>query len=34
MGSKDGTARAVRCDICEGLAGLERLARQRLRSVD
>ena len=32
-GSEDGTARIVRCDICRNLPGLERLARERLRSV-
>jgi WD40 repeat protein len=32
-GSQDGTARVVRCEICRNLAGLERLARERLHSV-
>jgi WD40 repeat protein len=29
-GSQDGTARIVRCDICQNLTGLQRLAVERL----
>jgi WD40 repeat protein len=32
-GSDDGTARVEQCDICTNLAGLEQLARARLRDV-
>jgi WD40 repeat protein len=31
--SEDGTARAVRCDICRSLPGLEEVARARLAAV-
>jgi WD40 repeat protein len=32
-GSEDGTARLVVCDICRNLAGLQQLARERLRRI-
>jgi WD40 repeat protein len=32
-GSDDGTARIVVCDICRNLAGLQQLARDRLRTI-
>ena len=32
-GSIDGTARVLRCDICDDMPGLERLAAARLRRI-